>query len=107
MSMSTNNTCERCGSPAEEQIYFGVQSFLCIFCGNCHYPAFPKRPAPENICDICGEEFKKRKFTQLYCPFCKKLIGKNISKTIAAFTKTHPKMPGSKPWEDRKLEAAI
>lgn len=73
--------CNKCNGPMTEQSTFGVLSFVCIFCGNCYYPAFPKRSAPANTCNICGDEFKKNKnYKQLYCPSCKKFIGKNFKK---------------------------
>lgn len=74
-------TCNKCSGLMTEQSTFGIISFVCIFCGNCIYPAFPKRPAPANICDTCGEEFLPYKnYAQKYCPACKKFIGKNYNK---------------------------
>jgi len=64
-----------------EQTNFGIKSHVCIYCGNCYYPAFPKRAAPANTCQACGEEFLKNKnYVQKYCPKCRKLLGKNFNK---------------------------
>ena len=74
-------TCNKCGGQMTEQSTFGVKSYVCIFCGNCVYPAFPKRPAPTNTCDACGEDIEKNKnYPVKYCPKCRKLLGKNFNK---------------------------
>lgn len=73
--------CPKCENAMSGTSNLGVRSYICFFCGYVHYPAYPLRPAPKNICDVCGEEFKPHKnYLQKYCPKCKKLIGKNYSK---------------------------
>lgn len=91
-------TCKKCGNEMSLEAYGRIISFTCYICGNIHYPAFPKRPAPTNICDFCGEEYNKRDVRQTLCPKCKRLRGK-----------VKPKISGSplkiEPWSNKKLEA--
>lgn len=96
-------TCERCsnGGYVVKQIYLGVESFECMICGETRYPDFPKREAPGNVCEVCGEEYDRKNVLQMYCPSCKKLIGKNISKAMPKIA-----FPKALPYSDKKLEAA-
>lgn len=74
-------TCPKCNNAMSDTSSFSVKSYICIYCGNCVYPAYPLRPAPTNNCDACGEEFEKNKnYVQKYCPKCRKLLGKNFNK---------------------------
>jgi|GEM_PF-3615169 len=95
--------CPKCGAAMFETSNHGIESFLCL-CGYAYYPAYPKRRADGNVCEACGEEFK-RLFNRKFCPRCQKLIGKNFKKSLKNLTAGSGVeiLEGSRPWDDKKL----
>lgn len=66
--------CPKCHRLMIDDSSSGITALMCLFCGNRHYPGYPKRPGNIEICHRCGKEFEKNRAHDRLCNDCRELI---------------------------------